>query len=98
MLSSSSGPISTRSWYFRLDMLSSSSGPISKRKYQLRVDIGPLDEESIVENPRVVRTDLLPRTVEGHWLKVAAVSDRFEVSPMGRWLFLPTTGAAWACK
>ncbi len=68
--------------------------------YELSVDIGPLAHDSIVRNAEAnpVRGDLLPASADGHWLKVVAMSRDLEVAPTGRWLFLPTTGAAWSCR
>ena len=73
---------------------------VAGRRYRLRVNIGALDKGSIVTNApeNVIRSDLLPPSDEGHWLKVAVVSRRFDVSPVGQWLFLPTTGPAWSCS
>jgi hypothetical protein len=73
---------------------------VVKQKYWLRVNIGPLAKDSVVKNAAAnpVRTDLLPDSTEGYWLKVVAVSSRFKVSEVGRWLFLPTMDASWCCK
>jgi len=72
---------------------------VAGRSYQLRVSIGSLSSDSVVENAAAnpVPVHLLPQSDHGHWLKVAAVSKRFEVSTAARWLFLPKTGPAFVC-
>jgi len=73
---------------------------VTKRSYKLRVDIGDLTKQSVVKNAarNPLRADLLPASDAGHWLQLAAVSAQFKISPLGRWLFLPNDGPAWACR
>jgi multiple sugar transport system ATP-binding protein len=67
--------------------------------YWLRVDIGALSGESAVVNaPEHSFPDrLLPRSADGHWLEVLAVSDDVRVDQTRHWLFLPSTGQSWVC-
>ncbi|MGW1638578.1 hypothetical protein [Streptomyces lavendulae] len=65
--------------------------------YALRVDIGEWATDSLINHPQAVPEELLPQTLEGHWLEVAAASDDIEVDQAAAALFLPHQGKAWAC-
>ncbi|MFE9846226.1 hypothetical protein [Streptomyces goshikiensis] len=65
--------------------------------YALRIGIGERAADSLIGHPRAVPEELLPMTLEGHWLEVAAAGDDFEVDKVSVALFLPEQGGAWAC-
>ena len=69
----------------------------ANKEYHLRTDIGPLSSDSVVENPKEFREDLLPASDTGHWLHVVAVSEDFEVQSKRHDVFLPTVGPSWVC-
>jgi hypothetical protein len=72
----------------------------TNRDYDLRLDIGALSSDSVVKNAEQVPfpADLLPRSDNGHWLEVVAVSDEFAITPVPHGLFLPATGPSWVCS
>ncbi|MGW3060197.1 hypothetical protein ACWC98_30275 [Streptomyces goshikiensis] len=66
--------------------------------YALRVHIGEWAADSLIYHPQAVPEELLPQTLEGHWLEVAATGDDIEVPQAAAALFLPHRGEAWACS
>jgi multiple sugar transport system ATP-binding protein len=68
--------------------------------YWIRVDIGTLSADSVVVNPldRPFPDEHLPRSADGHWLEVLAVSDDVDVDRRRHRLFLPLTGQSWVCS
>ena len=78
--------------------VSKSTPLVAGRAYRLRVDIGKLSSGSVIDNPTPVRSEFLPpTTIDGWWLKVVVVSRDFDLAAH-RWLFLHTSGDAWACS
>jgi hypothetical protein len=70
-----------------------------EREYSLRLDIGPLSQNSVVANAleHPVPVNLLPETMDGHWLQAVVVSDEFTLNRRRFNLFLPRIGPSWVC-
>ncbi|MFK0200538.1 hypothetical protein [Streptomyces lavendulae] len=71
---------------------------LADTRYALRVDIGKWAADSLIGQSRAVPEELLPQTLEGHWLEVAAAGEDIEVDRAAAALFLPHQGEAWACS
>jgi hypothetical protein len=65
--------------------------------YVLRLNIGPWTPDSVVQNARPFRGDLLPPTEEGHWLEVVIASEDFHIEQRYHHVFLPRVGASYVC-